>query len=74
MVAATAGAGQFVLRQFVDDFYTREVSRQWLALATARSYVSFVERWARSPKRAECASAHCLGGRQRQSRSAALVC
>ncbi|MNY22219.1 hypothetical protein D3C86_1558150 [compost metagenome] len=34
--AATAGTGQFVFRQFVDDFDTRQFSRQRLAFATAR--------------------------------------
>lgn len=38
MLAATAGTGQFVFRQFVDDFNTRQISRQWLALATARNW------------------------------------
>ncbi|VVO13116.1 hypothetical protein PS689_05498 [Pseudomonas fluorescens] len=32
---ATAGAGQFVLGQFVDDFDARQIGRQRLALATA---------------------------------------
>ena len=32
---ATAGAGQFVLGQFVDDLDARQIGRQWLALASA---------------------------------------
>ena len=35
--AATAGAGQFVLGQLMNDLDTRQVCRQRLALATARS-------------------------------------
>jgi len=34
MLAATAGTGQFVLRQFVDDLDTRQISRQRLAFTT----------------------------------------
>jgi hypothetical protein len=33
--AATAGTGQFLFGQFVDDFDTRQIGRQRLALATA---------------------------------------
>ncbi|MNP13676.1 hypothetical protein D3C76_1059670 [compost metagenome] len=35
MLAATAGAGQFVFGQLMDNFDTWQISRQWLALATA---------------------------------------
>ncbi|RMS03051.1 hypothetical protein ALP73_200371 [Pseudomonas coronafaciens pv. garcae] len=35
MLAATAGTGQFVLGQFVDDFDAGKISRQGFALATA---------------------------------------
>ncbi|KPZ35026.1 hypothetical protein AN901_203051 [Pseudomonas syringae pv. theae] len=35
MLAATAGTGQFVLGQFVDDFDAGKICRQWLALTTA---------------------------------------
>ncbi|OSO06158.1 hypothetical protein BV363_05905 [Pseudomonas syringae pv. actinidiae] len=35
MLAATAGTGQFVLGQFVNDFDAGKISRQWLALTTA---------------------------------------
>ena len=37
MLAATAGAGQFVFGQFVDDFDTRQLSRLRFALAATRS-------------------------------------
>lgn len=35
MLEATAGTGQFVFMQFVDDFDTRQVSRQRFTFATA---------------------------------------
>ena len=35
MLAATAGTGQFVFGQLVDDFNAWQISRQWLAIATA---------------------------------------
>lgn len=35
MFAAAASAGQFMLGQFVDNFDTRQISRQWLTFATA---------------------------------------
>ena len=35
MFAATAGTGQFVFGQLVDDFNARQISRQRLAFATA---------------------------------------
>ena len=34
MLAATAGTGQFVLGQLVDDLDTRQISRQRLAFTT----------------------------------------
>ncbi|CAG8867994.1 hypothetical protein PS627_04418 [Pseudomonas fluorescens] len=37
MLAATTGARQLMFWQVMDDFDTWQVSRQWLALATARS-------------------------------------
>ncbi|OSN99813.1 hypothetical protein BV357_05712 [Pseudomonas syringae pv. actinidiae] len=35
MLAATAGTGQFVLGQFVNDFDAGKISRQWFAFTTA---------------------------------------
>ncbi|MNE46686.1 hypothetical protein D3C80_1410390 [compost metagenome] len=50
MLAATTGAGQFVLGQCMDDINTRQLRRQGLALATAfgrfyRVFVAFLSPW-----------------------------